>query len=99
MSADTLPKISKHPESNQARWLLILGALAVLLKLWLAWKTQGSLDIPAYQDHLDKTNEFGAAAYKLTGIFGNPLNVPPFAIQLVRLANLLQIETGIPFRF
>lgn len=74
-------------------------ALATLIKLWLAWKTQGTLDIPAYQDHLDKIRQFGVAAYGMPGRFGNPFNIPPFALHVVQLAEFLADKTGVPFGF
>jgi ALG6, ALG8 glycosyltransferase family len=95
-----LEKVARDQRaSHQARWLIGAAGLAMLIKLWLAWHTQGTLDIPGYQDHLDKIREFGAAAYNMTGVFGNPLNVPPFALHLVQVADLLTRSTGIPFRF
>src|SRR6266850_114316 len=81
MNAPSVDEVKRDRKiSNQARWLASAAALATLIKLWLAWKTQGTLDIPAYQDHLNKLREYGAAAYNLPGIFGNPLNVPPLLL-------------------
>ena|ERR1700730_5178384 len=86
--------------TKQAPRLLTAAAgLATLLKLWLAWKTKGTLDIPAYQDHLNKTQEFGAAAYNLPGIFGNPSNVPPFVVHLVQAVEYLESHVGLQFGF
>src|SRR5258708_5629479 len=100
MNAPSVDEVKRDRKiSNQARWLASVATLATLIKLWLAWKTQGTLDIPAYQDHLNKLREYGAAAYNLPGIFWNPLNVPPFAINLVRGAEFLATRTGVPFRF
>lgn len=85
---------------KQAPWMLAAAvSLATLLKLWRAWKTKGTLDLPAYQDHLGKIREFGAAAYDLPGIFGNPLNVPPFAVRLVQAAKYLASHIGVQFGF
>jgi ALG6, ALG8 glycosyltransferase family len=84
---------------SAARWIVVALALATLLKLWLALKTEGSLDIPGFLDQLEKTRQFGAASYSLVGKWGNPLNVLPLPLYLVRAAEFLSVQTGIHFAF
>src|SRR5437867_11826983 len=97
------PSMDERTEDSRRKsdsyWLMFAVVCATLIKLFLAFKTEGTWDIGAFQDQLDKTREFGAAAYSLTGKFGNPLNILPVAIHLARASDLLTHVTGIPFAF
>ncbi len=84
-----------------AKRLVLFGiGLAILLKLYLAATTTGTLDVAGYTDHLEKIRAFGGVgAYHVRGAFNNPFNHPPFIIHLLKLLGFLSEVTGISFRF
>jgi 4-amino-4-deoxy-L-arabinose transferase-like glycosyltransferase len=81
------------------RALFIALACATVVKLYLAYVTTGSLDVPGFYDHLQKIQELGVGAYRVRGAFNNPFNHPPPMIHLFRLWGWLTDTTALPFRF
>src|SRR5947209_15817865 len=80
-------------------WIILAASLAFAVKFWLALETDGTIDVPGYQDHLNNFREFGVGAYHVVGKFGNPFNITPFNIRLLSLFDYLANITGVPFRF
>jgi uncharacterized membrane protein len=81
------------------RALFIALACATVIKLYLAYVTPGSLDVPGFYDHLQKIQELGVGAYRVRGAFNNPFNHPPAMIHLFRFWGWLTDTTPLPFRF
>lgn len=82
------------------KYLIAALALATLLKLYLALATSGSADVLGYEDYLVKIRSVGGiAAYYAGGAYGNPFNVPPLNIAVIRVMGWLADTTGLPFRF
>jgi hypothetical protein len=79
-------------------WLCVLGATA--LKLFLALKSSGTLDVFAFGEFLANIRDVGGiGAYYRTGRAGNPFNHPPFMIHAIRSMGFLADATHLPFRF
>jgi hypothetical protein len=78
---------------------IALGA-ASALKLYLAFKTAGTIDAAGFADHLAKIEQFGGlGAYRVRGAFDNPFNSPPFMIHALRAMGWLAQTTHLPFPF
>jgi hypothetical protein len=78
---------------------IVVLACATLAKLYLAITTQGSIDICAFKDHLEKVRELGVAAYRIRGAFGNPMSHPPPMLHVFKLWGWLADSTAVPFGF
>jgi hypothetical protein len=86
--------------SRLSKYLIAALALATLLKLYLALTTSGSADVLGYQDYLVKIRSLGGiGSYYAGGAYGNPFNVPPLNIAVIRVMGWLADTTGLPFRF
>jgi Mannosyltransferase (PIG-M) len=85
------------------KWKVVLVTAVVaafFLKLYLALKTDGSLDVPGFQDWLLKIQEFGILeTYHHIGKFNNPFNHTPFISRLLEAIGFLTEKTGLPFKF
>jgi hypothetical protein len=82
------------------KYLIAALALATLLKLYLALITLGSADVLAYEDYLIKIRSLGGiGTYYAGGSYGNPFNVPPLNIAVIKVMGWFADITGLPFRF
>ncbi|HKZ03229.1 MAG TPA: hypothetical protein VJ180_13375 [Pyrinomonadaceae bacterium] len=85
------------------RWkliILVVAAAALSLKLYLALTTDGSLDVPGFEDWREKVQQFGVlGTYHRIGKFNNPFNHTPFVPQLLRTMGFLTESTPLPFKF
>jgi hypothetical protein len=90
-----------EPHSLRFKQSLIIAAtIATLLKLYLALKTYGSADVLGYEDYLIKIRTLGGiGSYYAGGAYGNPFNVPPLNIPVIRAMGWMADVTGLPFRF
>lgn len=85
----------------RARSAVVWGALAAatLVKLYLALRTAGTLDVAAYADFARKARELGGVGlYHDPGAF-SPYVYLPFGIHLLRLLDWLASATALPFGF
>jgi hypothetical protein len=80
------------------RILCLALVLATLIKLYLAFFTQGSFDVLLFQGHLANVQKFGVSVYHTEGYLYNPFNHPPPMIHLMKFWGWLS-QSGIPFRF
>lgn len=88
----------------------VAAALAVfLLKIYLAYSTQGAPDISAWKDFLRNIQECGVCVYQIGGVMlepqgprVTPFNHPPFVIHYLRfvgmLSSLLRLDFALVFR-
>ncbi|HEV7905786.1 MAG TPA: glycosyltransferase 87 family protein [Pyrinomonadaceae bacterium] len=80
--------------------LLLCVCGATVIKLFLALKSSGTLDVFAFGEFLANIREVGGiGAYYRTGRAGNPFNHPPFMIHAIRSMGFLADITHLPFRF
>lgn len=87
--------------SKNWRWAILSCALGVsLIKIFLALKSSGSLDVFGYTEFLTNIREAGGiGAYHRLGRAGNTFNLPPFMVYAIRLMGFLADATHLPFRF
>lgn len=92
-----------QPASFTRSWKLLIALVAVLalcLKLYLALTTNGSLDVPGFEDWRDKIQQLGVlGTYHQIGKFNNPFNHTPFIAHLLNIVDLLSARTHLPFKF
>lgn len=92
----------KHTAMSRV-WLTgvaLAAGVALLIKLYLALKSEGSADVLGFADHLAKIRELGGVGtYYVRGPFNNPFNSPPFMIHVVKAWGWLAQTTGINFSF
>jgi hypothetical protein len=85
------------------RWkliILVVAAATLTVKLYLALTTDGSLDVPGFEDWREKVQQFGVlGTYHRIGKFNNPFNHTPFIPQLLRTMGFLAESTPLPFKF
>ena len=85
------------------RWkliILVVAAGTLSLKLYLALTTDGSLDVPGFEDWREKVQQYGVlGTYHRIGKFNNPFNHTPFVPQLLRTMGFLAESTTLPFKF
>ncbi|HJR05781.1 MAG TPA: glycosyltransferase 87 family protein [Pyrinomonadaceae bacterium] len=82
------------------RAILLCALAATLVKLFLALRSGGTLDVFAFNEFLTNIRETGGVgAYYRTGRAGNPFNHPPFMIHAIRSMGWLADATPLPFRF
>ncbi|HEV2799096.1 MAG TPA: hypothetical protein VGW12_01290 [Pyrinomonadaceae bacterium] len=76
------------------------AALAFLFKLYLAFSTDGTLDVPAFREFVTNIREVGGVGvYYRLGSTGNPFNHPPFVVHYLAALGWLTDATGLPFAF
>lgn len=92
-----------QPGSLTRNWKLLITLAAVLVlcvKFYLALKTNGSLDVPGFEDWRDKVQQFGVlGTYHQVGKFNNPFNHTPFIAHLLNTIDFFTAITHLPFKF
>ena len=85
---------------NWRRAILLSALAATVVKIFLALRSSGSLDVFAFNEFLTNIREVGGiGAYYRRGLAGNPFTYPPFMIHAVRGMGILADATHLPFRF
>ena len=85
---------------NWRRTILCCALAATGIKIFLALKSSGTLDVFAFGEFLANIRDVGGiGAYYRTGRAGNPFNHPPFMIHAIRSMGFLADATHLPFRF
>ena len=87
--------------SKKWRRVILLCALAAtVIKIFLALRSSGTIDVFAFGEFLTNIRETGGiGAYYRTGRAGNPFNNPPFMIHAIRCMGFFADATHLPFRF
>ncbi|HYP00683.1 MAG TPA: glycosyltransferase 87 family protein [Pyrinomonadaceae bacterium] len=82
------------------RTILLCALVATVVKIFLALRSGGTLDVFAFNEFLTNIRETGGVgAYYRTGRAGNPFNHPPFMIHAISAMGWLADATPLPFRF
>ncbi|MDQ1523708.1 MAG: hypothetical protein QOE47_1632 [Pyrinomonadaceae bacterium] len=85
---------------NWRRAILCAALASTGVKIFLALRSGGTLDVYAFGEFLANIREVGGiGAYYRTGRAGNPFNHPPFMLHAIRGMGLLADATHLPFRF
>lgn len=82
------------------RTILFCALAATAVKILLALRSSGTLDVFAFGEFLTNIRDVGGiGTYYRTGRAGNPFNHPPFMIHAIRSMGFLADATHLPFRF
>lgn len=82
------------------RTILLCALAATAVKIFLALRSSGTIDVFAFGEFLTNIRETGGiGTYYRTGRAGNPFNHPPFMIHAIRSMGFLADATHLPFRF
>jgi hypothetical protein len=85
---------------NWRRAILLSALAATVVKIFLALRSSGSLDVFAFNEFLTNIREVGGiGTYYRRGLAGNPFTYLPFMIHAVRGMGFLADATHLPFRF
>ena len=85
---------------NWRRAILLCALAATVVKIFLALRSSGSLDVFAFKEFLTNIREVGGiGTYYRRGLAGNPFTYLPFMIHAVHGMGFLADATHLPFRF